>query len=59
MDLLTINQSKCKKDGVCVASCPMAIIKLQDGDGYPEIIQWEIRSAFPAALAWLSVPTVH
>ena len=38
MDLLTINQSKCKKDGVCVASCPMAIIKLQDGDGYPEII---------------------
>jgi len=38
MDLLTIDQSRCKKDGVCAASCPMVIIKLQDGDGYPEMV---------------------
>lgn len=38
MGLLKIDQSKCKKDGVCAASCPMGIIRLQDGNGFPEMV---------------------
>ncbi len=38
MGLLRIDESKCKKDGICAASCPTGIIRLQDGDGVPEIV---------------------
>ena len=38
MGLLTIDETKCKKDGLCVRECPMVIIKLKDGDGIPEIV---------------------
>jgi ferredoxin len=38
MGLLRIDESKCKKDGICAASCPTGIIRLQDGDGLPEIV---------------------
>jgi nitroreductase/NAD-dependent dihydropyrimidine dehydrogenase PreA subunit len=38
MGLLTIDETKCKKDGLCVSECPMVIIKLKDGDGFPEIV---------------------
>jgi len=38
MGLLTIDQDKCKKDGICVNECPMAILKLKDGDGFPTMI---------------------
>lgn len=38
MGLLTVDQDKCKKDGICVAECPMAILKLKDGDGFPIMI---------------------
>lgn len=38
MGLLTIDQDKCTKDGICVRECPRVIIQLQEGDGYPEII---------------------
>ena len=37
MGLLTIDETKCKKDGLCVRECPMVIIKLKDGDGFPEL----------------------
>ncbi len=37
MGLLIIDESRCKKDSLCVRECPMAIIKLKDGDGFPEI----------------------
>src|SRR5512136_3050741 len=37
MGLITIDESKCKKDGFCVRECPSAIIQLQEGDHYPEI----------------------
>lgn len=39
MGLLTIDQDKCKRDGLCVGECPMAIIKLEDGDGFPVMIR--------------------
>ncbi len=38
MGLLIIDQDKCKKDGICAGECPMAIIKLSDGDGFPVMI---------------------
>jgi nitroreductase/NAD-dependent dihydropyrimidine dehydrogenase PreA subunit len=37
MGLLVIDQSKCKRDGICVRECPAAIIQLPEGDCYPEI----------------------
>lgn len=38
MDLLRVDEKECKKDGICVAECPMALIKLQEDTGYPGII---------------------
>ena len=37
MGLLIIDETKCKKDSICARECPLAIIKLKDGDGFPEI----------------------
>ncbi len=34
MSLMTIDQTLCKKDGICAAECPMAIIKWTEGE-YP------------------------
>ncbi len=38
MELLEIDHDKCKKDGICVAECPMAIIQLDADEGYPSLI---------------------
>ena len=38
MGLLIIDETKCRKDGICVRECPMVIIKLKDGDGFPEMV---------------------
>ena len=38
MGLLAVDENKCKKDGICVAECPMAIIKLKDGQGLPQMV---------------------
>jgi nitroreductase/NAD-dependent dihydropyrimidine dehydrogenase PreA subunit len=38
MGLLTIDETRCKKDGLCASECPMVIIKLKDGDSFPEIV---------------------
>lgn len=38
MAFFTIDENKCKKDGICVAECPFDIIQLKDGNGYPELI---------------------
>jgi len=38
LGLLIIDESKCKKDGVCVRECPMVIIRLKDGNGFPEMV---------------------
>jgi ferredoxin len=38
MGLLVVDESKCKKDGICAAKCPAAIIKLKDGQSLPQIV---------------------
>ena len=38
MGRIIVDENKCKKDGICAAECPMAIIKLKDGDGFPELV---------------------
>ncbi|MCL6479697.1 MAG: nitroreductase family protein [Peptococcaceae bacterium] len=38
MAFLIVDDSMCKKDGICVAECPSALIKLQEDTGYPGII---------------------
>jgi nitroreductase/NAD-dependent dihydropyrimidine dehydrogenase PreA subunit len=35
MPLITIDETKCKKDGICVAECPLAIIERAGKDAYP------------------------
>lgn len=38
MGQLIVDENKCKKDGICAGECPMALIKLKDGDGFPELV---------------------
>ena len=38
MELLNIDRDKCKKDGICAAECPMAIIQMDHGEGYPRLM---------------------
>jgi ferredoxin len=37
MGPLIVDESKCKKDGICVRECPTAAIRFREGDGFPEI----------------------
>ena len=39
MALLSIDQDKCKQDGLCAADCPMGIIRFDGPGNYPELIQ--------------------
>jgi len=38
MGLLQIDERKCKKDGVCVGECPVAIMYMKDKDSVPEMV---------------------
>jgi nitroreductase/NAD-dependent dihydropyrimidine dehydrogenase PreA subunit len=38
MGLLKVDESKCKKDGICAKECPTAVIRLQEPEGYPGLI---------------------
>jgi nitroreductase/ferredoxin len=38
MGLLIVDEGKCKKDGLCAKECPMAIIRLEHKESYPEMI---------------------
>jgi nitroreductase/ferredoxin len=38
MGFLRVDASKCKKDGLCVRECPATIIKLDEVNGYPDIV---------------------
>jgi len=38
MSLIKIDETKCKKDGICVQECPMAIIRQRDKDSSPAMI---------------------
>ena len=33
--LITIDEAKCKKDGVCAAECPLSIIEQKDPGSFP------------------------
>jgi ferredoxin len=35
MNLITIDQSKCNRDGICVAECPARIIRMESKKSYP------------------------
>lgn len=37
MAMITIDRTRCKKDGICAAECPFSLISLTGEDGYPEI----------------------
>jgi nitroreductase/NAD-dependent dihydropyrimidine dehydrogenase PreA subunit len=36
MSLFTINQEKCKRDGICVKDCPSQVIILEDKNAFPK-----------------------
>ena len=36
--MLIVDESKCKKDGICAAECPTAIIKLKNNENFPQMI---------------------
>jgi len=36
LGLLTIDETRCKKDGLCAADCPTAVIRLKDENSYPQ-----------------------
>lgn len=38
MTLLSVNQEKCKRDGICVESCPVGIIGFKTKDAFPSMI---------------------
>ncbi|MCU0595840.1 MAG: nitroreductase family protein [Desulfobacterota bacterium] len=38
MGLLIIDETKCKRDGICVRECPMVILQQKDGNGIPEMV---------------------
>ncbi|MBI5847008.1 MAG: 4Fe-4S binding protein [Nitrospirae bacterium] len=35
MSLFTIDEKKCKRDGICVAECPIQIIEMKDDKSIP------------------------
>ena len=37
MILITVDHDKCERDGICVAECPMGIIKMEKPDGFPSL----------------------
>lgn len=38
MAILIVDESICKKDGICVAECPTRVIRLQEETGYPAFV---------------------
>lgn len=39
MNLITISEEKCKKDGFCALECPMHIIRMPDSGHFPEAVE--------------------
>ena len=39
MAFLTIDETKCKQDGICAAECPRRIITQEDGKSFPQIVE--------------------
>jgi Fe-S-cluster-containing hydrogenase component 2 len=52
MELLNVDQEKCKRDGICAAVCPMQIIELKTKEAFPTMID----SVSAAVIVWLFAP---
>ena len=39
MELLSVDQEKCKRDGICAAVCPMSIIEFKTKESFPTMIE--------------------
>jgi ferredoxin len=39
MAFLTIDETKCKQDGICAAECPRRIIIQEDGKSFPQVAE--------------------
>jgi nitroreductase/NAD-dependent dihydropyrimidine dehydrogenase PreA subunit len=39
MSLLTVDQEKCKRDGICAEVCPAGIIEFKDKDAFPTLVE--------------------
>jgi nitroreductase/NAD-dependent dihydropyrimidine dehydrogenase PreA subunit len=39
MSLVTIDESKCKRDSVCVQECPTGIIEIKEKDAFPSLVE--------------------
>ena len=39
MAFLTIDETKCKQDGICAAECPLQIITQEDDKSFPQIAE--------------------
>ena len=38
MSLLTVDQEKCQRDGICAEVCPAGIIEFKDKDAFPTLV---------------------
>jgi len=38
MSLLTVDQEKCERDGICAEVCPAGIIEFKDKDAFPTLV---------------------
>ena len=39
MGYIIVDNTKCKKDGICSRECPVQLIQMQGEDGYPEMVK--------------------
>ena len=39
MDLITVDQERCKRDGICANVCPLKIIRIRNNDAYPALVR--------------------
>jgi len=39
MTLITVDVTKCKRDGICASDCPAKIIQLKDEASFPELVE--------------------
>jgi ferredoxin len=39
MAFLTIDETKCRQDGICAAECPRGIITQEDGKSFPQVTE--------------------
>ena len=57
--MLIVDESKCRKDGICASECPTAIIKLKDKQnhypmmlGYPRARYFRLPERKPAKVTF-------